>query len=113
MQDLWARYQGVMKARGGSMNVPWTKRHTTTAQSRSMSLSDAEVHLNGAAHRFADEAAARAQVSDQDVAATSQADLLAAEGLKRLLAIRREVRSSSRRGLRVPGAPRRERGEST
>jgi len=78
-----------------------------------MLLSDVDICLNRAAGRFADEAAARVQVSDHDVAATSQADLLAAEVLKRQFAIQREVLFSSQRELRVPRAPRRERGQST
>eukprot|EP00959_Pyramimonas_sp_CCMP1952_P451940 9462386-Pyramimonas_sp.AAC.1 len=59
MQDLWVRYHAVMKNRGGSLNVLWTKGHATDAQRRNMLLSDAELYLNRAADRFAEEAASR------------------------------------------------------
>ena len=93
------------------MNVLWTKGHPTNAQSRNMLLSDVELYLNRAADRFADEAAARVQVSDEDVRRTHQADKFAADILYRLLAVKREVVFNTERE-RVP-RPRRERGQST
>eukprot|EP00959_Pyramimonas_sp_CCMP1952_P291590 6098902-Pyramimonas_sp.AAC.2 len=110
MQDLWARYHAVMKARGGSLNVLWTKGHATDAQRRNMLLSDVKLHLNRAADQFAEDAAARAQVSEVDVRRTLEADRFASD--YRLLAVQREVLFCSDRD-RAVRAPRRERGQST
>eukprot|EP00959_Pyramimonas_sp_CCMP1952_P418946 8775884-Pyramimonas_sp.AAC.1 len=112
MQDLWARFHAVMRNRGGSLNVLWTNGHATGAQRRIMLLSDTGLYLNRAAGRFAETAASRAQVSDDDVRRAMGADRLASDVLYRLLAVQREVLFCGERE-RAARAPRRVRGQST
>eukprot|EP00959_Pyramimonas_sp_CCMP1952_P464394 9486525-Pyramimonas_sp.AAC.1 len=97
MLDLWDQLWTLLDAREGSVEVLWTKAHSTAGAREVWGISRVEFFLNCVADFFAGEAAALGEVPQDHVNVLNEVDDMTGKVLSRLLDVNREVNLTCRR----------------